>query len=295
VATFEEYLAQGVDPGSARAWSRADDEDEEGDTAYVAPVRRSEPGYRERHDEPAAGMTTPQTALGFGTDPGSDLALREVQFRLGPAPHPVTGRDSTGMVGVHVDRQHTPQRLELRNEWDEAISARVLETSIFAAYRAALDTQYQQSADDSGSHPRPEHAVTDYLDFAAGYFGVPRSPAAVGEDVRAAIDRADRLIDEMKDQASRRRLTSPLNESPRTIKVELDGHLMSGCHVNAQWATQVTAGRLMDEFFIAVQRAREESASAESSPLQGERDALIAELNSLARESLAELRYLARG
>jgi hypothetical protein len=280
VATYEEYLARGVDSGTARAWSRADAEDEDEDD-YPAHI---------------AGMSTPQIASGFGPDPGFDLALREVQLRLGPAPHPVTGRDSTGMVGVQVDRQHTPQRLELRNEWDEAISARMLESAIFAAYRAALDIQYQQaSADDSGSHPRPELAVPGYLDFTAGYFGVPRSPAAVGEDVRAAMDRADRLIDEMKDQASRRGLISPLNEPPRTIKVELDGHLMSGCRVNAQWATQVTAGRLRDEFFIAVQRAREESASAESSPLQGERDALIVELNNLARESLAELRYLAQG
>lgn len=137
--------------------------------------------------------------------------------------------------------------------------------------------------------------VPDDVDSLEEYRSAPRSAKNIGEDVYAVSDRADRFIAELRSEKARRELDAAVTGPPRTVGVRIDGRFMVDCQINAAWAAQATAPRLMDEFYVAVQRAKDESEAASPSLLEGEKQALMAELNSLTRESLAALRYLAEG
>jgi hypothetical protein len=291
---YEEYLARGVDPATARAWADADadadDEFEEADPELSAAK------YVVRQQPSLITSIAPQTAasLGIGSEQAQTLneTLHDLSLRTGPAPNPAIGRDPTGMVSLHVDREHTPFRIELRNDWDEKLSAETLPTAIFGAYRAALDIQHNE-ARDAASHEKPPQPATlrDLIGPLDAYRDGPRSLDSFRSSVYAACDRANRLVAELDAEAAALKLPAAPAE-PRTVTLQLDGPWLVGCQINAAWASEVAAARIMNEFAVALQQARESAHSAAQSSLEGEKQALLAELGNLTREGIAALQFM---
>jgi hypothetical protein len=271
MATYEDYLALGIDPATATSWATADVEDEsEGAVVELISV----------------------------PDPDSETlseALNDARLRTSPAPYPAVGHDSTGVVGLHVDRDHTPLRLELCSDWSEDVAVSTLPSAILSAYRAALDHQYRDAriaSDEEACQPVPPPDVLTPLEE---YRRAARLVRNIGDDVHDCISRADTLINALKAEAAERECAAASAAAPRSVEVQLDGPWLTVCQINAEWAAEVTAARLMNEFSVALRRAKGTSEMPAPSPLDDAKDALIAELNSLARESLAALRDLAEG
>lgn len=274
MATYGEYLARGIDPGAATAWAAADAEGDDDESENQA---RQDGSPSEKQPDVLSE------------------ALNDARLRMSPAPYPAIGHDSTGVVGLHVDRDHTPLRVELRSDWSEDLAVPMLPAAILSAYRSALDRQYRNARiafDNEACQPisLPESSAPVEGDRCA-----PRSARDIGDDVRDCINRADFLIEELKAEAVRRERDAAPTAAPRSVEVKLDGPWLTVCQINAEWAAEVTAARLMTEFSVAVQRAKDESEEPAPSPLDDAKSALVAELNSLARESLAALRILAEG
>lgn len=272
MATYGEYLARGIDPAAATAWAAADAEDDGDDSNNVAQQHNS------------LSETRPEVL---------SEVLNDARLRMSPAPYPAIGHDPTGVVGLHVDRDHTPLRLELRSDWSEDLAVPMLPSAILSAYRAALDRQHRDAriaSDEEACQPVP-----DSLTPLEEYRCAPRSAKNIGDDIRDCINRADFLIEELKAEAARSEGAAALTAAARSVEVELDGPWLTVCQINAEWAAEVTAARLMTEFSFALQHAKDESEKPAPSLLDEARTALIAELNSLARESLAALRNLAEG
>jgi hypothetical protein len=271
MATYEHYLAPGVDPATATSWATADVADEsEGAAAELISV----------------------------ADPDSETlseALNDARLRTSPAPYPAVGHDSTGVVGLHVDRDHTPLRLELCSDWSEDIAVSALPSAILSAYRAALDHQYRDAriaSDEEACQPVPPPDVLTPLEE---YRRAARLVRNIGDDVHDCISRADTLINALKAEAAERECAAASTAAPRSVELQLDGPWLTVCQINAEWAAEVTAARLMNEFSVALGRAKGTSEKPAPSPLDDAKDSLIAELNSLARESIAALRDLAEG
>lgn len=133
MVSYEEYLAQGADKITARAWADADREAEADEPVWAAKPRRLD--FSGRQERPRTATTAAGLSSSVGSPPAEDpelsQALDDLQLRVGPAPAPAVGRDPTGMVGLHVDREHTPVRLELRTEWAKALSAATLAVGHF--------------------------------------------------------------------------------------------------------------------------------------------------------------------
>jgi hypothetical protein len=274
MATYGEYLARGIDPLAATAWAAADTEDDDDESENV------ERQFNRPSEEQPDVLSE---------------ALNDARLRMSPAPYPAIGHDSTGVVGLHVDRDHTPLRLELCSDWSEDLAVAMLPSAILSAYRSALDRQYRNAriaSDNEACQPIPPPEPSTP---AEGYRCAPRSTRDIGNDVRDCINRADFLIEELKAEAVRRERDAAPTAAPRSVEVQLDGPWLTVCQINAEWAAEVTAARLMTEFSAAVQRAKDESEEAAPSPLDDAKSALIAELNSLARESLTALRNLTDG
>ena len=271
MATYEDYLALGIDPATATAWATADAEDEP--EGIAAKPNSTSDRHSETLSEP----------------------LHDARLRMSRAPYPAIGHDSTGVVGLHVDRDHAPLRLELRSDWSEELAIRSLPSAILSAYRAALDSQYRDARvapNEEACQPVP---APDCLTPLDEYRGAPRLAKNIGDDVRDCINRADLLLEELKSEAARRERDASLTTAPHQVEVELDGPWLTVCQINAEWAAEVTTARLMTEFSVALQRAKDESGKPIFSPSDDAKNALIAELNCLARESLAALRNLAEG
>jgi hypothetical protein len=180
MATYEDYLALGVDPATATCWATADVADEsEGAAAELISV----------------------------ADPDSETlseALNDARLRTSPAPYPAVGHDSTGVVGLHVDRDHTPLRLELCSDWSEDIAVSALPSAILSAYRAALNHQYRDAriaSDEEACQPVPPPDVLTPLEE---YRRAARLVRNIGDDVHDCISRADTLINALKAEAAER-------------------------------------------------------------------------------------------
>jgi hypothetical protein len=274
MATYGEYLARGIDPAAATSWAAADAADGDDESENAA----------RQHSSPSEKQPNVLSE-----------ALNDARLRISPAPYPAIGHDSTGVVGLHVDRDHTPLRLELGSDWSEDLAVPMLPSAILSAYRAALARQYRDARiafDDEACQPIPPPESSTPVE---GYRCAPRSARDIGDDVRDCINRADSLIEELRAEAVRRERDTAPTAATRSVDVQLDGPWLTVCQINAEWAAEVTAARLMTEFSVAVQRAQDESEEAAPSPLDDARSALVAELNSLARESLDALRNLAEG
>ncbi|BDB43722.1 MULTISPECIES: hypothetical protein [Mycobacterium] len=293
MGTYDEYLSQGVDPATARAWADADAADT--DAVDEAAGQSHEPRHR-FVAPPLQAFTalSPETAAEIGLAPAAAAAfadtLQDLRLRTGPAPGPAIGRDTTGMVALTVDEMHTPLRLDLRNDWTDAVPAQALPTAIFGAYRAALDIQYQQARQAASDEPPPKPAtLQDLVGPLDDYRDPPRPLARFREDVYAACDQANRLSTALASAAAARKAGGAPAE-PRTIAVQLDGAWLVGCQINAEWAEQAAAARIMNEFAVALQQAKDNQAGGPA--LEAEKQALLAQLSNLTREGIAALQYL---
>lgn len=294
MGTYEEYLTQGVDPATARAWADADAEaDAEADAqepAAPAPSTHDVP-----QQLPSFDAISPEAAASMGLDAGAATALNgtlhDLRLRTGPARGPAVGRDGTGMVGLYIDEQHTPVRLDLRTDWAARLSAEMLPAAIFAAYRAAMDIQYEDARSAAGTQPaQPAATLQDLIGSLDDYRDPPRPLERFRADVYSACDRADRLSAELATEAAARKAAeSPA--APRTIAVHLDGPWLVDCQINAAWAEQAAAARIMTEFAAALQRAKDEQSAA-GSALESAKQALLAELSKLTREGIAALQFM---
>src|ERR1700712_5794765 len=200
MATYGEYLARGIDPGAATARAAADAEDDESEN------------LAQQHN--SASEKQPDAL---------SEALNDARLRMSPAPYPAIGHDSTGVVGLHVDRDHTPLRLELRSDWSEDLAVPMLPSAILSAYRAALARQYRDAriaSDDEACQPIPPPESATPVE---GYRCAPRSARDIGDDVRDCFNRADSLIEELKAEAARRERDAAPTAAPRSVEVQLDG------------------------------------------------------------------------
>ena len=293
MGTYEEYLDKGVDPATARAWADADAAGEgEGQLPPSEPETSNNIALQQY---PGITAISPAAAASMGLGPTAaetlNGTLQDLRLRTGPAPGPAIGRDATEMVSLHVDENHTPVRLELRTEWAETLSPEMLPTAIFGAYRAALNIQYEEARSAARSQPpQPAATLQDLIGPLDDYRDAPRSLDRFREDVYSACDRADRLSAELASEAAARKdVASP--PAPRTLAIQLDGPWLVGCEVNAAWAADAAAARIMNEFAAAVQQARDEQSAA-GSPLEGEKQALLVELGNLTREGIAALQFM---
>lgn len=291
MGSYEDYLAQGMDPATARAWADADaaEEDEE----YRSPSEPEQASFTVPQHFPAFTAISPEAAASIGLGPTAAAALtgtlHDLRLRTAPAPGPALGRDLTGMVGLIVDEQHTPVRLELRNDWAESLSAEMLPTAVFGAYRAALNIQYQQAREAASQEPPPQPAtLQDLIGPMDDFRDPPRSLDSFRRDVYAACDRADQLSAELESEAATRKAAIP--PQARTITVQLDGPWLVGCQINSEWAAEAAGARIMNEFAAALQQAREQQAAG--SPLEDEKRALLARLSNLTREGIAALQFM---
>lgn len=291
MGTYEEYLAQGVDPATARAWADADaDAGEPAEPAAAAP-----PTYVVTQQFPGFSAISPEAAASIGLDPDAATALNgtlhDLRLRTGPAQGPAVGRDGTGMVGLYIDEQHTPVRLDLRTDWAERLSAEMLPAAVFAAYRAAMDIQYEDARAAADRQPaQPAASLQDLIGSLDDYRDPPRPLERFRADVYSACDRADRLSAELASEAAARKAAES-STAPRTIAVQLDGPWLVDCQINAAWAEQAAAARIMNEFAAALQRAKDEQSAA-GSALESVKQALLAELGKLTREGIAALQFM---
>lgn len=234
----------------------------------------------------------------FSVDPAEDAAfqaaMRDLELRARPAPHPVTGYESTGTVGVQVDERHRPVRLELRRHWTEEYPSSELAGAILVAYSAALRTQHEDSR-EAGDYEREAPSPTPVQDIW-DYPGAPRSADRIEADARITLEQAaevaDRLIAKIPGVA---RSDEDVIANPRTISVQLSGPFLVDCQVNVDWANKVDSSRIMNEFYEALERARETEAEkgaerSELAALERTAFALVAEMQELSREAIAALR-----
>jgi hypothetical protein len=299
MATYEEYLAQGVDPITADTWARADAQVEP-DAQTGSPEKKT-PAFDDSHDQSVATIDPVQFWASnvslLTSDPELDRSFQELRLRLGSAPRSAIGHDSTGAVTLHVDRAHLPERLALRANWADELPANMLGSAILAAYRAARDVQYEEAREIAAAG----YDESDWLPPVPAFFpqdnysGTPRpaDSASLSEDIRAAHNRADRYIEALKTDLATGRPDESGDPVPRTILVKLDAERgMVGCEVNTEWLMQVAAPRIMDEFHQAVHVAKNDLDTAQPSAPELDRRVLGAELNELVAESLAGLHRL---
>src|SRR6185312_3358965 len=103
MATYGEYLARGIDPAAATAWAAADAEDD---------------------GEEPKNAAQQYSSLSESQPEVLSEALNDARLRMSPAPYPAIGHDPTGVVGLHVDRDHMPLRLELSSDWSAELAIR---------------------------------------------------------------------------------------------------------------------------------------------------------------------------
>src|ERR1700738_3467556 len=171
MAAYGEYLARAMDPATATAWAAADAEDD--DEPAPAPRWCESENIAQQYNSPSGARPE---VLGE--------ALDDARLRMSPAPYPVIGHDSTGVVGLHVDRDHTPLRLELPSDWSQDVAIRKLPSAILGAYRAALDRQYHAAriaSDEEACQPVP---TADSLTPLEEYRCAPRLAQNIRDDIR---------------------------------------------------------------------------------------------------------------
>ena len=105
---YEEYLARGVDPATARAWADADADADADDEFEEADPELSAAKYVVRQQPSLITSIAPQTAasLGIGSEQAQTLneTLYDLSLRTGPAPNPAIGRDPSD---VDAESPHT--------------------------------------------------------------------------------------------------------------------------------------------------------------------------------------------
>lgn len=234
----------------------------------------------------------------FGVDPVEDAAFREamrnLELQAGPAPYPVTGYENTGTVGVQVDEHHRPVRLELRRHWTAEYRSNELASAILSAYSAALKVQHRDAREaDADEREKSSLPIApDVLDYP----GVPRSAERIEADAKITLEHAmevaDRLIAKIPSEPH---FEKDVIGNPRTVSVQLRGPFLIGCQVNGDWVDNADPSRIMNEFYGALERAREEESEQDAerfelSSLEREASALIGEMQELSREAIAALR-----
>ncbi|PYC73898.1 hypothetical protein C7C45_06070 [Micromonospora arborensis] len=204
-----------------------------------------------------------------------------------PKPSEGHGTDPSGCVGLVVDPDGLPSRIEVRAGWQRHVAAAELGPLVLLVFQetAAQATQaWSESFDLDAWRSRAEAARAGEREGAglpplqqARPFGSPRDPLTLTEEALKALKAT-------RDQAAAPPVTVTGWDGDRAVSITLTPGGLQGCTINPRWALRQGASALnaaLREALRAARAAIEEHAARRRAEAQG--------LDDLAREALATL------
>lgn len=204
-----------------------------------------------------------------------------------PRPNEGRGTDPNGCVGVVVDPDGLPSRIEVWTGWQRHVAAEELGSLVLRLFRevaaqtmrawsASFDLDAWRSRAEAAQAAEQENAGLPPLAQAQA-FGTPR-------DLLTLTEEALKALTATRGQAAAPPVTATGWDGDRAVSITLTPGGLQGCTINPRWATRSGTSALNAALREALGEARaamEEYAARRRAEAQG--------LDDLAREALATL------
>ncbi|MUM23979.1 hypothetical protein FZI91_20045 [Mycobacterium sp. CBMA271] len=198
----------------------------------------------------------------------------------------VVGVDTSGAVTAELSEHRELISVVVSSGWEQLFPSGALGSRVFDAYSDGLSKLPQISYSDIAPSVDEEQDIHAKL---REFDGPPRSVESYTEDAQNAMDRAIRLLVNLRTAAA---AAHSMPGEAESVAFRLRDNWLAGCDVNARWAAGKSGGEITAKLAWALAEAKSDTRDQEAlTGAQAQLQEAIDTLLSLGNEAIAALGY----